>query len=634
MVISAFSPIFCDTPQSEEKWAFLRPTTHFFSFGQKEYTITHIDRKNNSAKVVERESTQHTTGDILLRVILICTLIIPLVMAIGALIYHYANNFKIIEKITIPAPAKEKSLEKSVNRETVSESLITTSEETLENLAFKDSLEELLSSFERKIHLETLPDDVKKIIFDKTGPSCLQLACTSKKNREIIEKDSSLKSYRLLMHALEKALKESLIENVDEWRVVSFVKSLALFNPEKALQVAQDISDHNRFVEAHISLYAMRISTNQEEDLFGLYPFTPSASGYVEIAEAFYCAHKKRPSSELLDIAVKTACALEDTKEKAETLASIACQMARFNPEKSLETARLAYKEGINIKKSVDFLTDSAKAMAYLDPENAKQIVEEALKLRFGWGSLDSILETMTVLDPVRAIEIAGLVQSGQFDIAKGHSDIAFEAIAATFASLQKTVSNEHIELLIKTAKSSPKDLAVIAKALSRSNPGKALEIAELALREVDNIPDKYEKLMALWKLVKTFGVWDPKKSLELSNRLKKESQAYPSFPYQIEKFIAEALAGSNPETVMKMECEQLNKKMILEMIARETAATNLPAALEAISQLTKPKARMELLGEVVSKFFAAKRGAYDGEVDRRIFAFWLFRADADQFFV
>lgn len=95
MSISFFAPIHSRAVSlGPEKCAFLNITTHFFNLGQKAYTIRNCE--HSKIMLLERKVSQASWVQTLLRVVAFITVIIPLLMLIGLLIYRAVNNFEVI----------------------------------------------------------------------------------------------------------------------------------------------------------------------------------------------------------------------------------------------------------------------------------------------------------------------------------------------------------------------------------------------------------------------------------------------------------------------------------------------------------------------------------------------------------
>lgn len=104
MNVSLFSPIgpgYSHNPK--EKLGGLRFTTEFFNFGQTKYLVATI--KNDPALYLEPIYSQKPSWfAIALRIAAIMTIIIPLLMLVGAWIYRNANRFELKERISELTP--------------------------------------------------------------------------------------------------------------------------------------------------------------------------------------------------------------------------------------------------------------------------------------------------------------------------------------------------------------------------------------------------------------------------------------------------------------------------------------------------------------------------------------------------
>lgn len=93
MTISLFSPICSSFQNPLEKCAGLRNTTQYFNWGQKAYEINLY--KGGSILEVSEVDSKPSLAGLILRVISYITVIIPLIMLVGLLIYRHVNVFQI-----------------------------------------------------------------------------------------------------------------------------------------------------------------------------------------------------------------------------------------------------------------------------------------------------------------------------------------------------------------------------------------------------------------------------------------------------------------------------------------------------------------------------------------------------------
>ncbi len=151
MPISTFSPIYSEIAHPLEKCAFLRGAVNFFDFGQTAYNICYYDN-NQKIEVIETKREKLSWVKTLLRVAAFATVVIPLLMAIGASIYKSINYFH-----------------------------------------------------NARNELKNVPHDILSFIFYKLGPSILRIATTNKENNQIIEITKPLKEDQTIYKALEKS---------------------------------------------------------------------------------------------------------------------------------------------------------------------------------------------------------------------------------------------------------------------------------------------------------------------------------------------------------------------------------------------------------------------------------------------
>ena len=108
-----FRPVYENNiKDSAEKLSFLRPCTYFFDLGSNAYEIK---QENKIQYLVKSNPTDLSLICTIVRVMLSITLVFPIVMGIGSVIYHLANQFKenqnsdapSTQKLTLPLPVEQ-----------------------------------------------------------------------------------------------------------------------------------------------------------------------------------------------------------------------------------------------------------------------------------------------------------------------------------------------------------------------------------------------------------------------------------------------------------------------------------------------------------------------------------------------
>lgn len=473
MTITFFAPIYSDQPHPLERFGFLRSTTHFFDFGQNGYLIRYYDH-NGKLEVLEKEGERPSWISILLRVVAIATVIMPLVMLIGAWIYRALNTFE----VTFP-----------------------------EN-KFND-----------------LPLDVLRKIFTMTGPSVLRLCATNKANRQIIEAkpevqkngemvecQNPLSDYQIILKALEECYIEikrgngdssfpfngvdlrrgsfeliCLLAPIDPQKTLellgpgeSFLNSIALANIahafmpdrkkaleliQKALDIAEGCDNKDDALEVIVRVLASlefeKALQLTEQMQVGL----PKIKALVSMAKA---TSNSEVAGTLLEQAISKASEFQrESKESIQAREVILQACALMNHEKGLELIDEAVSISSLVVKSnferTKALAGLAKAVSLFDSCSAADILKSAIKAgiegqRTDHGLQKEILKVLSLLEPMDGSQVA---------------DCLIEIV------------NQYDEDL-KSA-----SLAQIAVALSSINPTKAKEVLALALTAYDSINEE-----------------------------------------------------------------------------------------------------------------------------------------------
>lgn len=93
MTSSIFNPIYSLSCHPNEKFAFLRSSNAIFNFGQKAYEIKPY-AGNSKLELAEIKGSSPSLLGIIVRIVSYMTIIIPLIMLIGTLIYNAVNKFQ------------------------------------------------------------------------------------------------------------------------------------------------------------------------------------------------------------------------------------------------------------------------------------------------------------------------------------------------------------------------------------------------------------------------------------------------------------------------------------------------------------------------------------------------------------
>lgn len=121
MHISLFSTLYSSMPHPEEKFAVLRNAGSFFNWGEKAYEIKpYAVNASSSPELIAIKESKPSLLNTILRIAAYITVIIPLIMLIGALIYHAANNFQMAQDIF-----KTNSIGKNILSQLTKEELLT-----------------------------------------------------------------------------------------------------------------------------------------------------------------------------------------------------------------------------------------------------------------------------------------------------------------------------------------------------------------------------------------------------------------------------------------------------------------------------------------------------------------------------
>lgn len=495
-MISFFSPISSDFAHPLEKCAFLRGCTHFFNFGQKAYTIRHFDEK---IEVMEKEGEKPSWIAILWRVAAIATVIIPVLILLGAWIYRALNDLHIVE-----------------NR------------------------------------FEQLPNDILRKIFTMAGATILNLESTSKANQELIEAKvqvekngettlcesplkNSLNDYHILINLaneLSHIMKgEHVAPHEREMILISTSLLLRELNQEKALEIARNIEEGAPFKPFLLAVIA---------DSFAI----TNPLKAKEVASEALTVAKQDPSkiAKIVEVFLKIdlikaeeiAKNMFEGLHKIKALASVSKAWALSDANKAMEI--LDHAAPI-LEKEIGYrgLTAFIEPLALINREKGLEYAERAIQRTLTLKSdqekfcdLVAIAHVLFLFDSKKAEEILWFALSLDISLCFFNDNfVSNYRRIAILNSLGPQSLAKVIDLLVREVNSyfnyhsRSSNLANIAANLS--NREKAKEVIEMAIDALDSIDAGFNKVkqMALNTIYKTlveFGI-NPSKTAEIKEQ-------------------------------------------------------------------------------------------------------------------
>lgn len=505
---SFFDPIYTGAAHPQENWAFLRGTTQFFDFGQRTYTILQCqDSKVELREIYEKPSWI----SIALRVAALCTLIIPLIMCVGVLIYRALNIFKVV---------------------------------VLQN------------------PLDQLPKEILTAIYQQTGQDCLQLRATSKANLELIESESTLKSYRIIP-TLEKCcnLAEKIVDQSNKFDALAILaKTIPYLSPKEARDLAMKMQavactpSFSEYKSETLTLIAMGLS-----------------------------AKDPKAALKLMDESAKEASRLLESK-KWRDLSTIILNLGKLNPGKALEVSEQMIREANTLNKEY-VLKYVAKALAASFPLKA---VEIASTLKYDYDKSQALVDISKIFIGLggekarEATEEALKVASAMADD-RDPGDNKARALRALVEVLALFAPHKAWEVAntIRHPDLKSSALTCVAMAFATLEPKRALAI-------VKTIKDTYYRFQILKAVAKTLSLLDPEKAIKVAKKVNEDnrSRAFAA--------IAKTLAPIDSEKAMNcidLGLASLNSIDDHDRYGRGETFSDSSYKADAISALAEPLA-------------------------------------------
>lgn len=360
MSVSFFSPILSGV-NTNENWAFLRPATYFFDFGQRAYTLL------NSVEVSECEGVKPSWILTAFRIIALCTLIIPLLVCIGIWIYRSANHFQVGKPCGI----------------------------------------------------NKLPPEIMEMILHHAGPASLRFGETCIKNREFIEETPSLRAYRVIT-LLEQCVSMAEGLNPSERSNILADAGLAfsLFDTKRALKLALEAKEFAgsgntalftwREYHSEKNLYevlAILYAKGVEEILQSVNTFRNPRhrfEAFAELIRTLAVSHPKK-AVEVAYSASAQIGSLQNIYEKTLALLSLAKVLGVLNSQDSLEFAK-TLETAANSLKDIFKYEVLASLTGSLEPQRALEMLD---RLLIEANDIRALIKPLARLNPKKALEEA-----------------------------------------------------------------------------------------------------------------------------------------------------------------------------------------------------------------------------------
>lgn len=514
MSISFFSPIYvANDSHPLEKCGFLRGTTQFFDFGQRAYTI--LPNQNGIIELSGIDGDQPSWIGIALRVAALLTVIIPLIMCLGVLIYRSLNQFQVCNK-QIEA---------------------------------------------KQINIDQLPKEILEIILKESGPACLQFGNTCKAHLKIIEDDISFKRHRVTPLLEEASLLAKTLWDVHDKSsiLLEVAKVFALHDPAIALDMVAKVLEENQNVNEYLLA----------EVLFSLISKDPKMiDATIEVAntlnnnikfQTLACVAKALAASNLegakkiANHAIEEASILESNHIRGsnqwfdipDSLVKIFSEIAAFYPEKVMEEADKVItetrgKENRAENRAYNFNT-IAKIVAPLNLQKAKDLAN-GLEGIDKSSILLGIAEALAESNPKGALELIKTIENHNQNMWLKTQSLSTILKSLAKVDLQKAL-DEAALILIEDPYSYSTAIRCIVEVVAPSDLKRALEIAGT---------DQMAHQMALSCIVTAITSSNPQKALEVADNL----------DYKIHHlaFIAKAFASLDP-----VKAEEVSDRAIAE---------------------------------------------------------------------
>lgn len=407
MSIPFFSPIYpSNDPTVRENCSFLRFTTHFFDWGEPDsyryipYKITRYTDDISGFEIIPGKKGSIDKGALAIKFALICTLVIPIFILLGLVIYRTFNSFQL-----------------SPNR----------------------------------LSKEKLPEELFNKIIAQTGVFALPLAATNKENRERVQNDPWYqKSGNILNESIKTA--NAIETGKTKYDAKQFIKgivhpSVNMFGGFLYRQIKDmDISDALNTIKssqwgtrsfdrlAALSRLALESAKRNLKDAEAILFFAKDPSGF-NIYNRLKRTIEKHKSGEKTDhLEYKLLCiariiALNDIPKALEIADHLQndgirddillCAIevaANSNTDRALDIANRIKNE---LKKEQAFFP-IIKALAKSDPEKALTIINSPTRID-KVPLLNSFFTTLAECDPEKAEKMAKALD----DLEKGNARVA-----------------------------------------------------------------------------------------------------------------------------------------------------------------------------------------------------------------
>lgn len=522
MSISFISPIHANfLPHPIEKCGFLRFTTQFFDFGQKSYVIRPYDN-NSKIELNVRENAKPSWLATTLRILALCTIIIPLIMCLGACIYRAMNNFHMYDasqKIDQKPPVVPDSYP------------ICTPDPTL-------------GSLNKRVPAEVLPTILKHL----DEKSRIQVGSTDRANFTSLVNDTTFPRQYIIRKLHENYTDLFLYDRQASPNPlcieakVDLIKPLALLNSKKLLEVADTI---NKRIHDMGDYFIVKKS---------ILLATVAESHFIVEGQGDILFSGDRQGEDLYLEALIMADTIDDDWKRSEAHAGIVKTLVQRGPLKA-ETLSTNISRNIFRSQAQSAL---AKALAQSDPHKALQILDLSIRAAASIPDEYQSFKSKAKSDIFKA-ELAVIKVLAQSDIPKAEE-----------------VANANYN------KDKPVALAIMASVLQTSNPQKAAELLEQALSLAESLEDDNEKSVSFSLIAETLIASNPAKAAELLDKagllnINKKSRL---------KFLKISGLLNLPNAIQLASNDEEIEDKIRSFVAKKLAVLNPLKALEIANSI------------------------------------------------
>lgn len=321
--------------------------------------------------------------------------------------------------------------------------------------------------------LETLPPEIRRVIFSHSGLSCLSLSATCTAFRAEIMEDPKLNIYRLACEALGLGFKTAL--------ALPWGKERSNLLAEAALFIAPG----NRAMANDAARKTLNVTNREKNSTAKKSPLRPRGEVLAGLAKRFVPLSLDL-AKQAFDMAIKAALERENEKNEAVALSLVVDTVGIIDPDNAHAFAKDALKKAREENVSAVYLKPILHVLAAFEPLTVLKAIAACEDAEDRAELLSDALDVIKNEDLLESLPLALSIIDGLKNAAGDDDDSEEGDTAAMIGEIERTLVSRTAPLNLETAlgiaerEGADRDALVsaIALAIAPTAEGAALKIS------------------------------------------------------------------------------------------------------------------------------------------------------------